>query len=127
MIVAKDANLDVAGRRIMWGKCMNSGQTCIAPDYVLCLKEQRDKLVEALKKTITEFYGEVSFEFYFLLSCEFSEEMSCALIRVLIDRCALIRVLIDRLHSHALIHTYSTHSACIILFPSPHPGPQRVS
>ncbi len=63
MIVAKDANMEVAGRRIMWGKCMNSGQTCIAPDYVLCLKEQRDKLVEACKKTVTEFYGEVSFHF----------------------------------------------------------------
>ncbi len=63
MIVAKDANMEVAGRRIMWGKCMNSGQTCIAPDYVLCLKEQRDKLVETCKKTVTEFYGEVSFHF----------------------------------------------------------------
>ncbi len=74
----------------MWGKCMNSGQTCIAPDYVLCLKEQRDKLVEACKKTITEFYGEVSF--LLQLQCRNfisyglvnSVEMSSALIRVLI-------------------------------------------
>jgi aldehyde dehydrogenase (NAD+) len=34
-VVAKDANLAVAARRIAWGKALNAGQTCIAPDYVL--------------------------------------------------------------------------------------------
>ena len=60
VIVAKDANVKVAARRIMWGKCMNTGQTCIAPDYVLCMRDQKDKLVDELKKTVKEFYGEVS-------------------------------------------------------------------
>ena len=58
--MAKDANVKVAARRIMWGKCMNTGQTCIAPDYVLCMRDQKDKLVDELKKTVKEFYGEVS-------------------------------------------------------------------
>ena len=33
------ADLEVATRRVLWGKCLNSGQTCIAPDYVLCSKK----------------------------------------------------------------------------------------
>ncbi len=58
-LVASDANLPVAARRIVWGKCLNSGQTCIAPDYVLCAGCNRDKLVAEMKKALKEFYGEV--------------------------------------------------------------------
>lgn len=56
-IVAADADLDVAARRIAWGKFMNAGQTCIAPDYVLAEASVRDRLVEKLVSTIGEFYG----------------------------------------------------------------------
>ena len=59
-IVAGDANLETAGRRIVAGKFTNAGQFCLAPDYVLCMRDQQDKLVEVCKKTIQEFYGEVS-------------------------------------------------------------------
>ncbi len=55
-----DANVDVAARRIAWGKLVNAGQTCIAPDYVLCTPRNKERLVESCKKAITEFYGEVS-------------------------------------------------------------------
>jgi len=50
-------DLYVAARRIAWGKFSNAGQTCIAPDYVLCTKNVQDKLVSELKKCIDEFYG----------------------------------------------------------------------
>jgi aldehyde dehydrogenase (NAD+) len=56
-IVAADADLDVAARRIMWGKCLNAGQTCIAPDYVLAEASIRDALVDKMVGVLREFYG----------------------------------------------------------------------
>jgi aldehyde dehydrogenase (NAD+) len=57
-IVHEDANLTSAAHRICWGKFLNAGQTCIAPDYVLVHKSKKDAFVEELKKVIHEFYGE---------------------------------------------------------------------
>ncbi len=57
-IVDSDANIDIAAKRIIWGKCLNSGQTCVAPDYLLVRSCVKDRLVEAMKKYIVEFYGE---------------------------------------------------------------------
>lgn len=54
----KTANIEIATRRILWGKCVNSGQTCIAPDYLLCSKEVEEKFLIAAKKILKEFYGE---------------------------------------------------------------------
>ncbi len=56
-IVAADADLEVAARRIAWGKFLNAGQTCIAPDYVLADRAIRDRLVDLIAATVTEFYG----------------------------------------------------------------------
>lgn len=56
-IVASDADIKVTANRIAWGKFLNSGQTCIAPDYVLVERSQRDKLIEALGSSIENFYG----------------------------------------------------------------------
>ncbi|XP_036622506.1 aldehyde dehydrogenase family 3 member A2 isoform X1 [Trichosurus vulpecula] len=56
--VDKDCNLDIACRRITWGKYMNCGQTCIAPDYVLCEPSLQSQIVEKIKETVKEFYGE---------------------------------------------------------------------
>ncbi len=47
----------MAARRIAWGKFINAGQTCIAPDYVLVERSVHDQLVAALGGSITEFYG----------------------------------------------------------------------
>ncbi|RLV63491.1 hypothetical protein DV515_00018216, partial [Chloebia gouldiae] len=46
------------GLRITWGKYMNCGQTCIAPDYILCDPSIQSKVVENIKATLKEFYGE---------------------------------------------------------------------
>lgn len=51
-------NLEIAARRILWGKYVNAGQTCIAPDYVLCTKEVEQKLVAIAPKILKEFYGD---------------------------------------------------------------------
>ncbi|XP_054857630.1 aldehyde dehydrogenase family 3 member A2 isoform X2 [Eublepharis macularius] len=56
--INKDCDVDVACRRITWGKYMNCGQTCIAPDYILCDPSIEGQVVEAIKKTLTEYYGE---------------------------------------------------------------------
>ncbi|XP_014644970.1 PREDICTED: aldehyde dehydrogenase, dimeric NADP-preferring [Ceratotherium simum simum] len=56
--VDKDCDLDLACRRIAWGKFMNCGQTCVAPDYILCDPSIQNQIVEKLKKSLKEFYGE---------------------------------------------------------------------
>lgn len=57
-IVTAEANLDVAARRIVWGKFLNAGQTCIAPDYVLVDEQVHDALVERMVEVVGEFYGD---------------------------------------------------------------------
>lgn len=57
-LVCGDAPVELAARRIAWGKFMNAGQTCVAPDFVLVQRGVRDSFVTALKKAIKEFYGE---------------------------------------------------------------------
>jgi aldehyde dehydrogenase (NAD+) len=57
-IVHKDANLILAARKIAWGKFINAGQTCIAPDYVLVHTNQKNDFLRELKKAVRDFYGE---------------------------------------------------------------------
>ncbi|MGV8813734.1 MAG: aldehyde dehydrogenase [Gelidibacter sp.] len=57
-IVDATANIDLAAKRIVWGKFLNAGQTCIASDYILVHESVKDKLVDALKENITKCYGE---------------------------------------------------------------------
>lgn len=55
VIVAADADLDVAARRIAWVKLLNSGQTCIAPDYVLVEEKVAGRFVEKLVESLARF------------------------------------------------------------------------
>lgn len=57
-IIDKTANIKVAAKRLAFGKYLNSGQTCIAPDYVFVHKDVKNKLVHYLKKYIIQFFGE---------------------------------------------------------------------
>lgn len=56
-IVEKTANLKLAAKRIVFGKYLNCGQTCVAPDYVYCDKSIKDDLVKEILKQITKQYG----------------------------------------------------------------------
>ncbi|MEO1010774.1 MAG: aldehyde dehydrogenase [Bacteroidota bacterium] len=56
-IVDETAAIGMAAKRIAWGKFLNAGQTCIATDYILVHHTIKDKLVVALQKSITAFYG----------------------------------------------------------------------
>ncbi len=55
VIVSKDADIKVAAKRIAWTKLINSGQICIAPDYVLAEAPIRDQLVDEIQKAVTTF------------------------------------------------------------------------
>lgn len=56
-IVHEDANIKLAAKRIAWGKFMNAGQTCVAPDYVYLHHQIRDEFLESFKLAIQELYG----------------------------------------------------------------------
>jgi len=57
-IVDESANIPLSAKRITWGKFLNAGQTCIAPDYILVHKNAKEALIGALKEQIHKFYGE---------------------------------------------------------------------
>ena len=56
-LVDQTANLQKAAERIIWGKLVNTGQTCVAPDYVLVHHTVKDQLVEEMTRAIRQFYG----------------------------------------------------------------------
>ena len=63
-IVAASANLEVAAKRIVWGKFLNAGQTCVAPDYILVDERVKESLVTSLKKYIQKFSYKADSEQY---------------------------------------------------------------
>ena len=56
VIVDPECDLKTAAKRILWGKCVNAGQTCVAPDYILVPRDFQDTFVNALKEAYEEFY-----------------------------------------------------------------------
>ena len=57
-IVEPDANLNIAAQRICFGKYLNSGQTCIAPDHLFVHRDVKEKLLAGIRATIVKFYGD---------------------------------------------------------------------
>ncbi|BDB55156.1 aldehyde dehydrogenase [Flavobacterium ammoniigenes] len=57
-IVDETANLQIAAKRIVWGKFINAGQTCIAPDYILVHQKSKAQFIQYLKEEITHAYGD---------------------------------------------------------------------
>lgn len=57
VIVDKTANIELAARKITWGKFLNCGQTCIAPDFVLVHIDLKEKLIHEIIKSIKAFFG----------------------------------------------------------------------
>lgn len=71
-------DMETTVRRILWGKGVNSGQTCIAPDYILCSKQVQDKFVQIAEKIIPEFYGDemrVSLDFCRIINDQHFERL----------------------------------------------------
>ncbi|MDQ0149952.1 aldehyde dehydrogenase [Eubacterium multiforme] len=57
-IIDEDANLELSAKRIVWGKLLNAGQTCVAPDYLFVNKKIKEKFLKLLVKEIKDQYGE---------------------------------------------------------------------
>ncbi len=56
-VVDKSADLSMSAKRIAWGKCVNAGQTCVAPDYILVHEDVKDEFVTHLRTWIAKFFG----------------------------------------------------------------------
>jgi aldehyde dehydrogenase (NAD+) len=56
-IVHEDANLKLAAKRIAWGKYINAGQTCVAPDYLLVHKRVKEEFLRLFRESVVELYG----------------------------------------------------------------------
>ncbi len=57
-IVGQGANMEIAARRMAWGKFINAGQTCVAPDYVFVHEGKRTEFVDAVRRAVKQFYGD---------------------------------------------------------------------
>lgn len=56
LYIDSTVNMDMSVRRFLWGKCINAGQTCIAPDYILCTKAVQNQIVEKAKQVLASWY-----------------------------------------------------------------------
>lgn len=61
-IVDGTAKIKLAAKRIVWGKFLNCGQTCVAPDYILCARSVKDELIKEIKAQITKQFGKSPLE-----------------------------------------------------------------
>jgi aldehyde dehydrogenase (NAD+) len=57
VIVDESADIKVAAQRIIWGKMLNAGQTCVAPDYLMVHETIKEELIDEMKNVIREFFG----------------------------------------------------------------------
>ncbi|VDL78025.1 unnamed protein product [Nippostrongylus brasiliensis] len=57
VVVEDDADVETTAKRIAWGKWLNCGQTCLAPDYVMVSAATKPKLVDCIRRSLGEFYG----------------------------------------------------------------------
>ncbi|MCB1323902.1 MAG: aldehyde dehydrogenase family protein [Leptospiraceae bacterium] len=56
-VVREDADMDLTATRILWGKGVNAGQTCVAPDYLLVPADRRQEFIDHFSKKLSDFYG----------------------------------------------------------------------
>lgn len=56
--IDSSADMDITVKRVLWGKLINAGQTCIAPDYILCTKEVQGEFMKRAKGILDSWYTE---------------------------------------------------------------------
>lgn len=59
VIIDSSADLEEAAKRIVWGKTMNGGQICVAPDYLFIPKDREEEFIQLTKKYVNKFYGDM--------------------------------------------------------------------
>ena len=78
-IVDEDADIELAAKRITWGKFLNAGQTCVAPDYICVHKSVHEKFLELVKNNIKKYYykdGKLSKDFPHLINEKHLEKVT---------------------------------------------------
>jgi aldehyde dehydrogenase (NAD+) len=95
-IVDRNVDIDLAAKRVVWGKFLNAGQTCVAPDYVLIHEKAFLKFLDALKASITELYGEDPKQ-----SKDFARIATLRRVRELAELCKYGRVVTGGQHDEA--------------------------
>ncbi|MFL0198518.1 aldehyde dehydrogenase family protein [Clostridium sp. WILCCON 0269] len=60
VIIDRSADLDIAARRIAWGKCLNAGQICVAPDYLFIPEGKKEEFIKFYIKYTTQYYGNIN-------------------------------------------------------------------
>lgn len=78
-VIDKTADLDLSAKRIVWGKFLNGGQTCVAPDYVIIHKSIKDSWLKFAKKYIQQFYyenGKIKDDFTHIINNEQIERLN---------------------------------------------------
>ena len=81
-------DLTLAAKRIVWGKMINLGQTCVAPDYVLCNSAVMQKLVAKINETTQEFFGPME-----------GREKNADLCRIINDRYDIFKLAVEILRT----------------------------
>ncbi|KAI4456348.1 aldehyde dehydrogenase [Holotrichia oblita] len=56
--IDESVDMELTTKRIIWGKCLNLGQTCVGPDYILCSEKTQEEFISWTKRILTEFYGD---------------------------------------------------------------------
>lgn len=78
-IIDEDADIELAAKRITWGKFLNAGQTCVAPDYILVHKSIHDNFVKKVKEYISKYYydqnGTIKNDFPFIINNKHFERL----------------------------------------------------
>jgi aldehyde dehydrogenase (NAD+) len=59
VIIDPSADLNEAAKRVAWGKCLNAGQVCVAPDYLFIREDKREEFLKLMNKYITSYYGSI--------------------------------------------------------------------
>ena len=55
--IDSSVNMEIAVKRILWGKMANLGQTCVAPDYLICTEDVKDRFIATAKRVYVDFFG----------------------------------------------------------------------
>ena len=77
-IVCESADIDLAAKRITWGKFLNAGQTCVAPDYILVHKYVHDEFIKKVKENIQKYYyvnGQITDDFPYIINDKHVERL----------------------------------------------------
>lgn len=85
VIIDKSADIEVAASRIAWGKCLNAGQICVAPDYVLIPYDKKDEFISSMKNFIAKYYGELDKQEGFIDFCRIINKKHYLRIKGLIE------------------------------------------